>query len=243
MVTGDGLLHFINERFLHTCQCFSSYFFISSMNDFCTHVKCFSSYFFISLMNDFCTHVRVSHLTSSLHQRTISAHMSVFLILLLHFVNEQFLHTCQCFSFYFFLLVCVCTCKGNCRGVGGGRGRGGVVFLMRHNPSLVCMVGITYVYIDTIFAFYGYTLFPFFYTSLYCLVGCLSMIVWTHAVWGVLYACVLCFCIALVQCNSACFTWKRALEIPFIIIIIIILLFPRGTGLAPSAVCWTCCPA
>ena len=27
---------------------------------------------------------------------------------------------------------------------------------MRHNSSLVCMVGITYVYIDTIFAFYGY---------------------------------------------------------------------------------------
>ena len=30
-----------------------------------------------------------------------------------------------------------------------------------------------------------------FLTHLYCLVGCLSMIVWTHAVLGVLCACVL----------------------------------------------------
>ena len=31
----------------------------------------------------------------------------------------------------------------------------------------------------------------FSFTQLYCLVGCLSMIVWTHAVLGVFYACVL----------------------------------------------------
>ena len=53
------------------------------------------------------------------------------------------------------------------------------------------MVGITYVYIDTVFELYGY----FFYTHLYYLVGCLSMIVWTHVVLGVSYACVLYFCI------------------------------------------------
>ena len=47
---------------------------------------------------------------------------------------------------------------------------------MRHNSSLVCMVGITCVYIDTIFAFYGCIL-CFFYTNLYCLVGCSYMIV------------------------------------------------------------------
>ena len=29
-------------------------------------------------------------------------------------------------------------------------------FFMRHNSSLVCMVGVTYVYIDTIFACHGY---------------------------------------------------------------------------------------
>ena len=27
---------------------------------------------------------------------------------------------------------------------------------MRHDSSFVCMVGITFVYIDAIFAFYGY---------------------------------------------------------------------------------------
>ena len=34
----------------------------------------------------------------------------------------------------------------------------------------------------------------FFFTPLHYLVGCLSMIIWTHAVLGVLYACVLYFC-------------------------------------------------
>ena len=43
------------------------------------------------------------------------------------------------------------------------------------------------MYIDTILAFYGYT----FYNHLYCLVGCLSIIAWTHAVLGVLNTCVL----------------------------------------------------
>ena len=46
------------------------------------------------------------------------------------------------------------------------------------------------MYIDVIFAFYGYVDF-FLSTHLYGLVGCLSMIVWTHAVLSVSYACVL----------------------------------------------------
>ena len=58
------------------------------------------------------------------------------------------------------------------------------LFFMRHNSSLVCMAGITYVYIDTIFACYGYVFLLFLYTNLYCLVGCSSTIVWTHAVFG-----------------------------------------------------------
>ena len=33
----------------------------------------------------------------------------------------------------------------------------------------------------------------FLYIHLYCLAGCFSMIVWTHAVLGVLYACVFVF--------------------------------------------------
>ena len=51
----------------------------------------------------------------------------------------------------------------------------------RHNSSLVCMLGITYVYIDTVFGLWV----RFSLIHLYCLVGCVSMIVWTHAVWGV----------------------------------------------------------
>ena len=61
-------------------------------------------------------------------------------------------------------------------------------FFIIHNSSLVCMVGITHVYIDTLFVFYGYIFFKPIY--LYCLVGCLSMIVWTHAVFG----CLICMC-------------------------------------------------
>ena len=48
------------------------------------------------------------------------------------------------------------------------------------------MVGITHVHIYMIFAFYGYIDF-FLLTQLDSLVGCLRMIVWTHAVLGVLY--------------------------------------------------------
>ena len=55
----------------------------------------------------------------------------------------------------------------------------------------------TYVYIDTVFAFYGYIYF--FNPSL--LLKCLSMIVWTCAVLAVLYACVYIFVFALVRGN------------------------------------------
>ena len=70
------------------------------------------------------------------------------------------------------------------------------------------MVRITYVYIDTVFGFYVYF---FLNAHPYCLAGCLNMIACTRAVLGVLYARV--FVFALVQRNSACFTWKGALEI------------------------------
>ena len=58
------------------------------------------------------------------------------------------------------------------------------------------MVGITYVYIDTVFGFMGV-----FFSHLYCLVRFLNMIVWTHAVLGVLYACFVLLYIAPVQRN------------------------------------------
>ena len=45
--------------------------------------------------------------------------------------------------------------------------------------SLVCMVGIIYVYVDTVF---GFCAFFFFF---HCLVGCFSMIGWTPALLSV----------------------------------------------------------
>ena len=36
------------------------------------------------------------------------------------------------------------------------------IFFVRHNSSLVCMVRITCVYIDTVFGFYGYIRIFFF---------------------------------------------------------------------------------
>ena len=60
--------------------------------------------------------------------------------------------------------------------------------------SLVCMVGVIFVYADTGFGFYGYSFFL-------CLVGCFSMIIWTLAVLSVLHACVCIFVLAPVQRN------------------------------------------
>ena len=47
----------------------------------------------------------------------------------------------------------------------------------------VCIVGVKFVYVDTVYWFYGY--------SILCLIGCFSMIIWTPTVLSVLYACVL----------------------------------------------------
>ena len=79
--------------------------------------------------------------------------------------------------------------------------------------SLVCMVEIIYVYVNTVFGFMG-TFFN------YCLVGCLSRIVWTPDVLGVLCMCFYIIVFAPGQRNSACFTWKGALEINVTTIII-----------------------
>ena len=55
------------------------------------------------------------------------------------------------------------------------------------------------MYSDMIFAFYGNVLS--FNSQLYCLDGCLSMIVWTHAVLGVYMHVFGIFVFALVQRN------------------------------------------
>ena len=86
------------------------------------------------------------------------------------------------------------------------------------------MVGITYVYIDTIFRFMGNAV-DFFLTHHYCLVGCLSMIVWTHAVLGVLHVCVLYFCICTCSVQLSMFHMERRSRNTIIITIIIIINF------------------
>ena len=83
--------------------------------------------------------------------------------------------------------------------------------------SLVYVVGIIYVYVDTVFGIYGYFFFFFFN----CLVGCLSMIVWTPAVLGVFYACVLYFCNRTCSSQLSMFTWKGALEIRSLLLLLL----------------------
>ena len=86
------------------------------------------------------------------------------------------------------------------------------------------MVKITYSYIDTNFAFYEYTDFffiSFIATSLYCFVGCLSIIVWTNAVFGVLQACVLHFCICTCSAQLSLLHMERRSRNTIIIIIIV----------------------
>ena len=50
------------------------------------------------------------------------------------------------------------------------------------NTTSLSFITSSSEYIDTIFTFYGYI--DFFKQNFYYLVRCLSMIVWTHAVWG-----------------------------------------------------------
>ena len=52
-------------------------------------------------------------------------------------------------------------------------------------------------------------LLSFFLSSLYCLVECLSKIVWTHAVLGVLYSCVLYFCICTCSAQLSLFHMEK----------------------------------
>ena len=82
----------------------------------------------------------------------------------------------------------------------------GVAFFMSHISLLVCIVEITYVYIIQYLCFMG----TFFcYAHLYCFVRCVSKIVWTLAVLGVLYACVLYFCICACLAQLSVFHMER----------------------------------
>ena len=61
--------------------------------------------------------------------------------------------------------------------------------------------------------------FKFVFTHLYCLVGCLSMIVWTHVVLGVFNACVLYFCICTCSAQLSMFHMKRCSKNALFIVI------------------------
>ena len=76
---------------------------------------------------------------------------------------------CVCVCVCVCVYVCVCVCERAC------------ACLSVCLSSLACMVGVGFVYVDTVYWFYGY--------SFLCLVGCFSMIIWTPTVLSVLYAC------------------------------------------------------
>ena len=74
------------------------------------------------------------------------------------------------------------------------------------------MAGVIFVYADMVFGFYGY--------SFICLVGCLSMIIWTPAVLSVLYACVLYFSICTCSAQLSMFYMEMRSRNMLIVIII-----------------------
>ena len=90
-------------------------------------------------------------------------------------------------------------------------------------PSLVCMIWVIYVHIDTVFGFYG----GFGVVVFYCLVGCFSMIVRKPAVLSVLYACVLYFCICTCSAQLSMLHLERHSRN---MLIIIIIFFSVGLG-------------
>ena len=73
------------------------------------------------------------------------------------------------------------------------------------------MVGVIFVYVDTVYWFYGY--------SFLCLAGCFSMIIWTPTGLSVLYACVLYFCICTGSTQLSMFHMERRSRNTLIIII------------------------
>ena len=72
------------------------------------------------------------------------------------------------------------------------------------------MAGVIFVYADSVFGFDGY--------SFLHLVGCLSMIIWTLAVFSVLYTCVLYFCICTGSAQLSMFHMERSYKNTLIII-------------------------
>ena len=82
------------------------------------------------------------------------------------------------------------------------------------------------MYIDTVFGFYGvFCLFGWVFFN--CLVGCFSMIVWTHAGLSVLYAMYLYFCICPCSAQLSMSHMERCSRNTLIFINIIIVSSPE----------------
>ena len=79
-------------------------------------------------------------------------------------------------------------------------------------PSLLCMVGVIFVYVDMVFGLNGY--------SFLCLAGCFSMIIWTPAVLSVLYACVSYFCICTYSVQLSMFHMESALQVHSLLLLL-----------------------
>ena len=91
------------------------------------------------------------------------------------------------------------------------------------------MVGVIFVYVDTVCWFYGYSFIFFIYFFFFLgLIGCFSMIIWTPIVLSVLYACVLYFCICTCSALLSMFHMERRSRTTLIIIIIIIIIIKSG---------------
>ena len=129
---------------------------------------------------------------------------------------QRYACVCVCVCVCVSVSVCVCVCEYVCV------------------LSLVCMAGIMYVYVDTVFGFYGY----FFFFLFNCLAGCLSMIVWTPAVLGVFYACVLHFCTCTCSVQLSMFHMERRSRNTLIITIIISIIISITQSKGSNCVVW-----
>ena len=79
------------------------------------------------------------------------------------------------------------------------------------------MVGVIFVYVDTVYEFYGILFF-------FSFVGCFSVTVWTPPVLSVLHACDLYICICTCSAQLSMLHMERRSRNTLIIIIIIIIL-------------------
>ena len=88
----------------------------------------------------------------------------------------------------------------------------------------LCLFFFIYVFVGLYMYVFLFCFVLFFVTHLCCLVECLSMIVWTHAVLGVLYACVFYFCSRACSAQLSIFLMERCSRNTLIVIVIIVII-------------------